>query len=154
MPIKTKAFILLQHHHSNYNLMQKRHNLLNVFFFLLLPFLGHAQSLVKGSVYNANNEKPIPGVTISIKPVQKKLVTEEGGIFQTKLHTGRYKFIFSKPQFQSKNLTVYVKKNQPITELGTIYLEPVAESLQPVVISNITDFVSDKKKADVSRQYQ
>ena len=77
--------------------MQKRHNLLNIILFLLLPFLGHAQSLVKGAVYNANNEKPIPGVIISIKPAQKILVTGKEGVFQTKLHTGHYIFIFSKP---------------------------------------------------------
>ncbi len=56
----------------------------------MFPFFVHAQCLVKGKVYNANTYKVVSVVKISISPIQKILITDGLGGFQTKLKAGNY----------------------------------------------------------------
>jgi len=113
--------------------------------FLLFPVIIHAQSLVKGTVYQAQNEQPVKAVQITIKPLHKVLTTDETGTFATKLPAGTYSFIFSKPGFITQTIKKVIHQ-EPEIVLMPIYLQPVPETLNPIILSGITDFVADNKK--------
>ncbi len=103
------------------------------------------QTVVKGAVYDTNSHKPIENVQVIISKINLKTDTNSDGKFIIKLPQGNYVVHLEKENYQPKNIRITTGDKKSI-DLGIIYLESKPEQLNPIILSNITDFITDNKK--------
>jgi len=89
-----------------------------------------AQSIIKGKVFDQNNQSPLGGVNILIEGTQKGTATDFDGRFTLEVPSFPVTLVFSYLGYTPKK----VKVTAP-TENLTVYLTPSTESLEGVVIT-------------------
>lgn len=112
----------------------------SVTFFLLLSFFlfnfsfaQTSQSVISGTVFDAETDKALQGVNVGIKNTRKGTFTDFDGTFSiTKLRPGQYTLVFSVIGYQTKDKTVTVDAGETLTM--DISLSPGSLQLQEVEI--------------------
>ncbi len=109
-----------------------------------IPLILQAQVTIKGKVYNQYTHLPIPKVKVILMRDSQETFTNEQGIFHLKVHSGKFTIKFSSKTYQTQTLSISIK-NKPL-DLGIIFLEPLSESLNPIVLSGLSGYVKLKNK--------
>jgi len=115
------------------------------FSLLFLPFLLQSQVTIKGQVIDAETNLPISNVRVLILPEEQNLTTDQSGYFQINLPEGNYHLTFKHPFYRVKTHQVHIDESNKNLDLGKIALQAKHESLNPIIISSVTDFISDNK---------
>lgn len=102
-----------------------------LFAFLLLPFLGVAQTVVNGKVTDANSGDPIPFASVQFKGTSIGITTDFDGNFTLKTSAPADSLQASYVGYKSK--TKAVKKG--VTQTINFQLEELSENLDEVVIT-------------------
>ena len=108
------------------------------------PLILQAQVNIKGQVYDQYTHLPIPKVKLILIPNTKEISTNTQGVFNFKLPGGKYTLKLSHHAYQPKTLSIVVK-NKPV-DLRSIYLEPLPESLNPIVLSGLSGYIKHENK--------
>ena len=100
-------------------------------------FAVHAQvtGIIGGTIVNRNTQQPLAGITIELKPVNKKTISDSLGNFRiVGIQPGSYSISFSGIGFQGKTINNIVLTSGNETNLQ-IELEPEVVQLNTVVVS-------------------
>jgi hypothetical protein len=103
-----------------------------LFLLFLFPFIGNAQTVLKGQVLDAEKSTPIPGASVFLNNTSVGTVTNSQGQFELLIPAGRFDLIISSIGYETVN--------QPIGTAGqsapqTIKLQPKAKELETVIIA-------------------
>lgn len=121
---------------ENFRCMKKSVFLL--FFVFMYSFASHAQMDVSGRVINAEDDQPIPGVTVIQKGTNNGTITDTGGKFSLKVPQGST-LVFSFVGMRAEEITV--QNEEPLQ----VVLIPALEELDEVVVIGY----GTKKKRDI-----
>ncbi|MBA6156923.1 TonB-dependent receptor [Tenacibaculum sp. S7007] len=107
----------------------------------------NAQNIVKGIVINNDSEKPLPGVSVSVKSANINSTTDANGAFTLNgLPNGRQVVVVSFNGFEIQNFPVQLSGKE--VDLGTILMyEDVSEDQDLSTITITDDELSDDASA-------
>ncbi|NPA46242.1 MAG: TonB-dependent receptor plug domain-containing protein [Chlorobi bacterium] len=100
------------------------------FSFWVMTLQVYSQSVIKGKVFDQNDQSPLVGVNILEKGTDNGTATDFNGAFKLNVSKFPATLIFSYLGYATKEITV----QGPVDNL-TVYLAPSAESLNDVVIT-------------------
>jgi len=98
----------------------------------------HAQvtGAIGGTIVNRNNQQPLVGITIEVKPGEKKGISDSLGNFRIAgIQPGSYSISFSAIGYQSKTISNLVITSGNETSLQ-VELEPEIKQLSTIVVSS------------------
>lgn len=90
-----------------------------------------SQTLLKGKVYSAEDNTPLPNATIEIADINKTIATDVYGNFNVPLNHGTYKLSVKHISYQSKTISVTI----PLTDTLLIALQSKTNELDEVIIN-------------------
>lgn len=121
------------------DMQQKFKNSILVLFSALAGAINiHAQvtGAIGGTIVNRNNQQPLAGITIEIKPGEKKSISDSLGNFRiVGIQPGSYSISFSAVGYQSKTISNLVLTSGNETSLQ-VELEPEIKQLSTIVVSS------------------
>ncbi len=123
----------------------KKYTFLLMAIFLIMASKSIAQTMVTGKVYDAVENIPIQGARVHIAEKKRESITDENGLFSFKVPKGKYKLIITKLGYETKIIWLKILEQEKI-DLGVIYLAPKTETLNPVIIAGMADFITTDKK--------
>ncbi len=114
-----------------------------VFIFLAANTLT-AQTIIKGSVKDANTQEILPGVAISIKGTTAGTTSDADGNYELNVAPGKYTLITSYLSYQSLEITdVNVKRGEPlVVDIPMLESEHALNEVYVVAVGRINSEVS------------
>ena len=107
------------------------------------PTLATAQTTVEGTVIDAEDESPLPGVNVRVQNTQIGALTDADGQFTIELPEGRRTLVFSFVGFSTQEFTV----PEGETEIE-VTMEPDIVGLDEVVVTGLASSVSRQNTAN------
>ncbi len=103
-----------------------------------------AQGKITGTVVDGKSGDPLPGTNVVLDGTKYGTATDFDGHFKLQVPAGTYTLLVSYVGYDEYKQTVSVKNGQ-VLNLGTIKLNPQAESLNEVVIVGVADIAKERQ---------
>lgn len=102
-----------------------------------------AQSKIKGTVVDGENNEPLPGANVLLKGTHTGTTTDFNGKFVLEVKPGTYTVIISYVGYEDYSKKVTVKPGQTY-DMGVVKLNPSAESLNAITIVGVADIAKER----------
>ncbi len=124
--------------------MSQLKNLLLASIFMFAGSLAIAQGKVVGKIIDGDSGDPLPGANVVLKGTNYGTASDFDGNFSFQAPAGDYTLLISYVGYSDKTLAVQVSEGKTLN-LGTIKLQPSAESLGQVVIVGVADIAKERE---------
>lgn len=120
--------------HNNTHLYMKTAYCIIFVLFLLFSENTYAQTLISGTVQNAEGNMPMVGVSVAVKETQQGTITNEDGSYNLSVDSGEYTLVFSYIGHKTIKKNVVCNSTNPKILLN-VFLKPLAQNIKEVTVT-------------------